>query len=47
MQENNKQTHSTKLEDHNKTGLLPFAAQSCYLSAGAGIPSPLMQFAVY
>ena len=47
MQENNKQTHSTKFECNNKTGLLPFAAQSCYLSAGAGIPSPLMQFAVY
>lgn len=24
MQENNKQTHSTKLEYNNKTGLLPF-----------------------
>lgn len=47
MQENNKQTHSTKLEYNNKTGLLPFTAQSCYLSAAAGIPSPLMQFAVY
>lgn len=38
---------STKLEYHNKTGLLPFAVQSCYLSAVAGIPSPLIQFAVY
>lgn len=47
MQENNKQTHSTKFEYNNKTGLLPFTAQSCYLSAAAGIPSPLMQFAVY
>lgn len=47
MQENNKQTHSTKIEYNNKTGLLPFTAQSCCSSAGAGIPSPLMQFAVY
>lgn len=47
MQENNKQTHSKKIEYNNKTGLLPFTAQSCYLSAAAGIPSLLMQFAVY
>lgn len=38
---------STKFEYNNKTGLLPFTAQSCCSSAGAGIPSPLMQFAVY
>lgn len=47
MQENNKQTHSTKLEYNNKTGLLPFTAQSCCSSTGAGIPSPLTKFAVY
>ena len=39
MQENNKQTHSTKLEYNNKTGLLPFTAQSCYLSAGDTEPA--------
>lgn len=47
MQENNKQTHSKKIEYNNKTGLLPFTAQSCCSSAAAGIPSPLMHFAVY
>lgn len=44
MQENNKQTHSTKLEYNNKTGLLPFAAPVLLFVSGGGDTEPADAF---